>query len=263
MSNFFGINSLLNADTCTYGPQAHCDDNVRLSMTQSPTYSNKDLITYDRRRQVLTQLHPNFFTEIDRDISTRCAKRLNILQGNDSLMLNTEHEMSLFFDYILYTYKKSGINLMQRAFNNFSKNYTGETLDIFSRAKEGYFAYLEIVQAVGNEGLIVYNRERDMEHLMIDRGLNRTAKKSGKHAIVTNIIEFDEYTITTGAAIPFTVETEEGQKIQSLFDQYYHMVQYGQATEKTRLQYITDMYKTCLLEDITGQVRSPALPFSQ
>lgn len=230
-------------------------------MNQLPTNSDKDLVTYDRRRKVLTQLQPKLFTEIDHDIFTRCAKRLSILQGSSSLLVNTEHEMFIFFDYILYTYKKSGTNLMQRAFNNFSKNYTGEILDIFSRAKDGYFAYLEIVQAVGNEGLVVYDRERDTEHLMIDRGINRTAKKNGKHAIVTNIIEFDDYIITTGAAIPFAVETEEGQIVQSLFDQYYHMVKSGHATEKTRLQYITDMYKTCLLEDITGQVSSPEVPF--
>ena len=155
-------------------------------------YTSEDLIRYDRIRKILTDLYPKFFTGIDREILERCGKRLEVFKDN-ALLLNTEHEGKIFFDYILYTYKSSGINLMQKAFNRFSQNYEGEVLNIFSAAKDGYFAYLEILGAVGDEGLIVFDRERNSEHLMIDRGLNNVAKRREKHAIVTNIIKFDGY----------------------------------------------------------------------
>jgi len=223
-------------------------------------YTNEDLIIYDRIRKILKDLHPKCFTGIDREIIERCGKRLEVFRDN-ALLLNTEHEGSVFFDYILYTYKISGINLMQKAFDRFSQNYEGEVLDIFSAAKDGYFAYLEILQAVGDGGLIVFDRERDTEYLMIDRGLNNVAKRREKHAIVTNIIKFDGYIITTGASTPVAVETNEGQMIQNIFDQYYNSVKQGEANEKMRLQYISDMYRTCFAEDITGKVTSPAAPF--
>lgn len=223
-------------------------------------YTSEDLIRYDRIRKILTDLYPKFFTGIDREILERCGKRLEVFKDN-ALLLNTEHEGKIFFDYILYTYKSSGINLMQKAFNRFSQNYEGEVLEIFSAAKDGYFAYLEILQAVGDGGLIVFDRERDTEYLMIDRGLNNVAKRREKHAIVTNIIKFDGYIITTGASTPVAVETDEGQMIQNIFDRYYNSAKQGEVSEKIRLQYISDMYRTCFAEDITGQVTSPVAPF--
>lgn len=225
-------------------------------------YKNEELIRYELIRNILTNLYPKFFTGIDREVIERCGKRLEVFRDN-ALLLNTEHEGKIFFDYILYTYKVGGINLMQKAFNKFSQNYEGEVLDIFSAAKDGYFAYLEILRAVGDEGLMVFDRERNSEHLMIDRGLNNVAKRKEKTAIVTNIIKFENYIITTGASTPVAVETEEGQIIQNIFNRYYNSIQEGEANEKKRLQYISDMYRTCFKEDITGQVTSPAAPFGK
>ena len=73
-------------------------------------YTNEDLIIYDRIRKILKDLHPKCFTGIDREIIERCGKRLEVFRDN-ALLLNPEHEGSVFFDYILYTYKISGINL--------------------------------------------------------------------------------------------------------------------------------------------------------
>ena len=225
-------------------------------------YKDDDLIRYDRIRIILTDLYPKFFTGIDREVIERCGKRLEVFRDN-ALLLNTEHEGKMFFDYILHTYKTSGSNLMQKAFNKFSQNYEGEILEIFSAAKDGYFAYLEIIGAVGDDALIVYDRERYSEHLLIDRGLNNVAKRREKYTIVTNLIKFGDYIITTGASTPVAVETEEGKIIQNIFDQYCNSLKQVDTNEKLRLQYISDMYKICFSEDISGQVTSPAAPFGE
>ena len=231
-------------------------------MKVSQEYNKEDLVRYDRIRKILTDLYPKFFTGIDREVIECCGKRLEVFRDN-ALLLNTEHESKIFFDYILYNYKIGGVNLIQKAFNKFSKYYEGDVLDIFTAAKNGYFAYLKILSPVGDEGLMVYDRERNLEYLMIDRGLNNVAKRKAKTAIVTNIIKFDNYIITTGASTPVFLETEDGQMIQTIFKQHSRRIQEGGDEKKTRFQYISDIYRTCFQEDITGQVTSPAAPFGK
>lgn len=208
----------------------------------------------------LRNLYPKFMSELDREVADCCAKKLDILQGN-SLLLNTEHEMRLFYDYCIYNYKLDGLNVIQRGVNSFSGNYTGEDLKFFKAAKNGYFAYLEIIKPANASGFVVYDRARNEEHLMLDNGLSILACSASKYAIVTNIIVLDDFIMTTGASTPVPVDTESGLKVQRRFAQYLKLLETGKVTKQDTAQYITDMYKICLHEDITGQVTSPAVPF--
>lgn len=229
---------------------------------KSYSLTDEQLSSYKRFRTILQDLHPKFIVSIPKDGFTRCGKRLEVLQGN-SLFLNTEHETNLLFDYCLHTYKESGRNCLQQSFNRFSAHYEGETLKVFKVAKEGYFAYLESIKPIADGGLVVYDRLRNREHLMIDSGLNKVAKSMYKHTVVTFVMDFGEYVITTGASTPVAVHTEEGIKVQRRFNEYLALVASGKNTTQDDAQYITDMYKICLHEGITGKVDSLAVPFGK
>ncbi len=213
-------------------------------------------------RTTLRDLYPKFMSELDREAVERSARRLDILQGG-SLLLNTEHEMNLFYDYCLYNYNRSGLNVIQRSFNHFVNRYTGEKRKLFEAAKNGYFAYLEIVEPVNETGFVVYDREREQEHLMIDSGLSQVAHSEDQYTIVTHIIRLDDFIITTGASTPIPIHTEAGSKVQCRFEKYLKVVKAGEGTTQEIAQYITDMYKICLHENITGQVVSPTVPFGR
>lgn len=200
---------------------------------------------------------------LDKETIQRSASRLGILQGDSSLLINTEHESKLFFDYCIYQHKQGDLSGIQRSFKTFSKLYDKERFEVFETASQGYFTYLDIIDFVGEDGLVVYDRLRDTSHLMVDNGLNKVAKSLHYYTLVTHVMDFKDFLVTTGAPTPVPVHTESGLKVQRRFEAYLRFVKNGNVSVKEEKQYITDLYKICLHEDITGKVSSPLVPFGK
>ena len=226
------------------------------------TLTEEQIKRYRNIRQMLGDLYPKFLSCLDKETIQRCGSRLEILQGN-SLLINTEHESKLFFDYCIYQHKQGDLSGIQRSFKTFAKSYDKEWFEVFEIASQGYFAYLDIIDFVDEDGVIVYDRLRDTMHLMVDKGLNKVAKSLHYYTLVTHVMDFKDFLVTTGASTPVPIHTESGLKVQRIFENYLRIVNSGQASIKEEKQYITDIYKICLHEDITGKVSSPLVPFGK
>jgi hypothetical protein len=239
-------------------------DNIlkEIPKTHSYTLTEEQVKRYRNIRQMLRDLYPKFVGCLDEETIQRCASRLEILQGR-SLLINTEHETNLFFDYCNYQHKQGDLTGIQKSFKTFGKLYTGELFEVFELASQGYFAYLDILDSVDEDGLVVYDRLRDTLHLMVDNGLNKVAKSLHYYTIVTHVMDFKDFLVTTGASTPVSVHTESGLKVQRRFEAYLRLVNNGKVSVKEEKQYITDLYKICLHENITGQVTSPQVPFGK
>lgn len=234
-----------------------------IPFTHSYTLTEEQVKRYRNIRQMLQGLYPKFVGSLDKETVQRSASRLGILQGDSSLLINTEHESNLFFDYCIYQHKQGDLTGIQRSFKTFSKLYTKEWFEIFEIASQGYFAYLDILDSVDEDGLVVYDRLRDTLHLMVDNGLNKVAKSLHYYTLVTHVMDFKDFLVTTGASTPVPVHTESGLKVQRRFEAYLKLVNNREGSVKEEKQYITDLYKICLHEDITGKVSSPLVPFGK
>lgn len=93
--------------------------------THSYTLTEEQVKQYRNIRQILHDLYPKFLSFLDKETVQRSASHLGILQGH-SLLINTEHESKLFFDYCIYQHKQGDLCGIQRSFKNFSKLYTKE-----------------------------------------------------------------------------------------------------------------------------------------
>jgi hypothetical protein len=231
--------------------------------THSYTLTEEQVKRYRNIRQMLRDLYPKFVGCLDKETIQRSASRLEILQGASSLLINTEHETNLFLDYCIYQHKQGDLSGIQRSFKTFGKLYTKEWFEVFEIASQGYFAYLDILDPVEEDGLVVYDRLRDTLHLMVDNGLNKVAKSLHYYTIVTHVMDFKDFLVTTGASTPVPIHTESGLKVQRRFEAYLRLVNNGKASVKEEKQYITDLYKICLHEDITGKVTSSLVPFGK
>lgn len=230
--------------------------------THSYTLTEEQVKRYRKIRQMLHDLYPKFIGCLDEETVQRSASRLGISQGR-SLLINTEHESKLFFDYCMYQHKQGDLTGIQRSFKTFAKLYTNEWFEAFEIASQGYFAYLDILDSVDEDGLVVYDRLRDTLHLMVDNGLNKVAKSLHCYTLVTHVMDFKDFLVTTGASTPVPVHTESGLKVHRRFEAYLRLFNNGKASVKEERQYITDLYKICLHEDITGKVSSPLVPFGK
>ena len=230
--------------------------------TYNYTLTEEQIKRYRNIRQMLGDLYPKFLSCLDKETIQRCGSRLEILQEN-SLLINTEHESKLFFDYCIYQHKQGDLSGIQRSFKTFAKSYDKEWFEVFEIASQGYFAYLDIIDFVDEDGVIVYDRLRETMHLMVDKDLNKVAKSLHYCTLVTHIMDFKDFLITTGASTPIPIHTESGLKVQRIFENYLRIVNRGESSTKEEKKYITDIYKICLHEDITGKVSSPLVPFGK
>ena len=233
-----------------------------IPFTHNYSLTEEQIKRYRHIRQMLGDLYPKFVSCLDKETIQRCGSRLEILQGN-SLLINTEHESKLFFDYCIYQHKQGDLSGIQRSFKTFAKSYDKEWFEVFEIASQGYFAYLDIIDFVDEDGLVVYDRLRDTMHLMVDKGLNNVAKSLHYYTLVTHVMDFKDFLVTTGASTPVPIHTESELKVQRVFENYLRSVNRGEASIKEEKQYITDIYKICLHEDITGKVSSPLVPFGK
>jgi len=223
--------------------------------------TNAQVLRYQQIRDSIGKLFPSFLSCMSKEAVDRSATRLELLRDK-SLLINTEHENNVFMDYCLHQYKFDNLNVMQRSFQKSLHNYEEDMLLIFETASKGEFAYLDIIEPIGEDGIIVFNRLTNTEHLMIDKGANNIAKKLHYYTLVTHIMDFDDFLMTTGASVPVSIHTEEGLKVERRFKFFLDM-QNVDINGKDYKQYITDIYKLCFHEDITGDVASPSVPFGE
>lgn len=259
---------------------------------------------YKDIRESLKKLHISFFKFMDREAFDVCGAKLEIAEGN-SLRLNAEHELNIFVDYCLYQYRVNGLNVIERSFQDYKKHYaanqnlhphlninannaqatngnihkksdvghqakTEDMLGLFEIASKARFAYLDVVEPVGEDGAIVFDRVSNRQRLMLDKGLNRLARQDHNYTLVSHIMDFEDFIITTGAFIPVSIHTQEGIKVERRFryflSQQANDPRIGKEYENYKLseeykEYVTDIYKICLHENIIGNVQLRQVPF--
>ena len=82
--------------------------------------------------------------------------------------------------------------------------------------------------------MVVYDRLRDTLHLMVDTGLNKVAKSLHYYTLVTHVMDFKDFLVTTGASTPVPIHTESGLKVQRRFEAYLRLVNNGRVLLKRK-----------------------------
>jgi len=114
---------------------------------------------YRELRPVLKRLHSELSKLIRRDDMFACAKRLKMLirqDGKKVIRFEHEHEMDIFQDYLLYTFRPHGINAAQQMLN--AKRYPKTCiehplLEGMAKARFSIFIIKQIIHDYGFVGM--------------------------------------------------------------------------------------------------------------
>ena len=216
---------------------------------------------YDEAREAFKSMHGKMLMGgIDQDSVKRSAQRVGIWQNPNGLKINTEHELSFFYDYCMYNTMIDGMRPISISYNKFSQELSDSDRDLFKKACEAYFGYLDVLKPVGEEGVIVYDVINDQERLLIDRGLNNVAKKQESYVLVCNVIDMGGFIMTTGASTPIQIHQEDALKLHRLVGEHTYK---KDVKDKDRKQFITDVFKLCFSEDLTDNVTSKGVPHGE
>lgn len=216
---------------------------------------------YDAARAAFKEMHGKMLMGgLDQDVVKRAAQRLGVWKNPNGLLINTEHEMNFFYDYCLYNTMNNGKRPIAISYQKFATEYNETSRKLFEKASHSHFGYFEVLKPVGEEGVMVYDLLNDQEHLLIDRGLNHAAQSLEAYILVSNVIDMGDFIMTTGASTPVLLHQPDTLKLHRLVGEYGYK---KTVTEKDKKQLITDIFKLCLLEDLTAGVASKKVPHGE
>lgn len=227
--------------------------------------TNEQIQYYDHIRNILRDLYPSFLTGLTREAVQRSARRLEISEGDSSLLINTAYELTFFYEYCFYNYKNNGLKTIEIAYNKLSGDYSGEKLELFTKIRDAYFGFFKVIELIDMHGIVIHDALRNKTHKLIDKGLHKTFLQYQKNSVpcyvMSYMLEFDDFMITTGASVPVAINSNESELLYERFRQY--LVNQPVLTIAPEAQYLTDMHKIALHEGIVGLVSSEAVPFGE
>ena len=162
------------------------------------------LETYDRKRKISSRLSNEFVQVLDKDKINEAGRRLGILQG-DTLVLDSQDEICVVMDFAIRYLYTDGKNAIERYPECARRPLDSEALDVVRRMAVSRYRILDIDEVEPGVGLTVTDRLRRESGLLVDRSLSTTA--SPGRIMAGNVVEWDGYWATTGAALPMTDRT--------------------------------------------------------
>ena len=160
---------------------------------------------YRRLRAVGRRLNNVLMKYHSRQTMIRAAKRLG-LWHDGTLVFETEHEMSVLVDFIIYEEYENGVNAVERYVSEHPPALGTDEDAVLQAMRQAYYALLLVEDVVPGVGVRVCDLLRDRRFLLADIGFSRTATEEGG-ILATHVIPFDEFSMASGATLPVDSDT--------------------------------------------------------
>lgn len=245
------------------------DAQLNLSEKKSAEFiENETIVTsemmqaYDQARAIFKDIHGEVMYTDPENMISNAGRRLEVMSGK-TLHVETEHEMDLLVDYGLFHYRKDGKNIVDRYVDANKKLYSGDKLNALLILKNARFSFLKVIKPVDEHGTVVFDALTSETVILIDRGIHQLAKKHENYAILTHYLVMPGFIMTTGVSTPVNLSTPDGEKMQAMFERLIaHHNSASKLDQASYFQYITDLFKTVIHENITKMVASKHLPMN-
>lgn len=167
---------------------------------------SEQLRHYRELRAAQQRMHSEALSFLSRKSFKEGAKELGVLRG-DRLVFRSEHEMAVTVDHCLYDLRRNGRTAIDRylAQTRFEEGTAEfELAAAMRRARYSIFVVEEV-----QRGAVLSLRDlfRQEPVRLLDQNLSETAKADVSFA--SRILLFEDFAMTTGAALPFDKEMGE------------------------------------------------------
>lgn len=197
---------------------------------------------YEIVRELGKDLNTQLVRSIPRDVIEATAKKLGFFKQK-KLFFQNEHEMKVLVDYTLYHYCHEGQSIIDVYLANHGENLTPDQKHLLHTLQKARFCILE-VKKVGSFGHVeVKDVIQEDDFLLIDKAMSMTANPGT--VVVSNVIFFEEFAMTTGGPIPLADPKLASQVIQ---------IAKKQKKQAYRKEEILKVLKLCLSADALSKI---------
>lgn len=167
-----------------------------------------------RRRGVV--LHTKIFKKLSSEDYKTCAKHLGVWQ-HKALALNNDQEVDLFTDYAIYGYRPRGFNMAEKFLRLFSKEADDFELALLQHMRSAHYAVYQIEESNGTDTLKAIDVFSKVSYSLVDHQMAKTAYQG--LMLAGYLIDFDDFSIQTGATVPVTREIMQADEVVHIIDQ--------------------------------------------
>jgi hypothetical protein len=150
-------------------------------------------------REVRFRLNNRLVGTIPKTTLLECGRKLGFL-GGETLVFDSEHEMSVLMDYCLYHPAPDGSTLVTTFLEKSPPPADSDEMAALQSMTHSYYSLFQITDAERGVGANVQDLLRDETGFIVDIGLGNTAQRH--LMLASRIIPIEGFLTTGGAALP-------------------------------------------------------------
>ena len=222
-------------------------DNVKGSLS-----SSKEILKeYQGYRSMGSEVCTRLLKYIPKNAIIECAKKFGAAKGR-TLLLNSEDELSVLFNYAIFHHYINGKNAIDRYVSVNSNKIPEAERIVINAMQKAQYAILSLEKIIKHGGVIVVdylnNQKKD---LLIDINFSKTA--TDKILLATTILRYPRFIVTTGTSLPLNTV------IKDVAEDLHHFIErhttFDSASKKDQTKFITKILKTCFAKNASENIR--------
>ncbi len=129
-----------------------------------------------------------------------CAKKLGLLEGK-TLVLDSEHELSVLFDYCLYTHRRGNKTVIDRYLAQAPPAVLSEEdMRLLNAMSNAYYSLFVVDAVQTDKGVTLHDLLRDKTFFLMDTGFGQSARPG--LMLAGRVLPLADFAMSSGAFIP-------------------------------------------------------------
>ena len=158
-----------------------------------------DLARHRELRAVLRRHQTAAAKTVPVAVFRRYARRFGLLQG-DQLLLESEEELTILWDFCLYTHRHRGRPFVETYLSKLPPADDPDEQLIRAAMTKVRFAVIEVERVEPGTGVVARDLARGESYFVVDEGLSQSARP-GWH-LAYRVLPLPDYWATTGGGFP-------------------------------------------------------------
>lgn len=195
---------------------------------------------YEKVRSFGMKLNPALLKTISRETIEKGASLLGLFE-NKKMVFRNQHEMKILADFTIYHIRTEGKNAIENYLTSYKDALSLDETELLNVLQKAVFCILEVKEHIAFGKMKVKDLISQKEYLFVDKAMSMTGTPGV--VIVTNLIFFDDFAMTTGGPIPL-VDPHLAHQVTGL----------AKKVKPTSEKAVANILKLCLDADALSKV---------
>lgn len=175
-------------------------------MNQQPRV---DLKHHRRLRAILTHHQNRAVQSVPRTAFRKWAKTFGLVEG-DKLLLNSDGELTILLDFLIYHHRQRGRSLAQKYLARMPPTDDPDEMLVRRAMTTPRYSMLKIMESHSFTGVVVRDLVRGGTLFVVDEAMSASAKPG--LLLASRLLPLPDYWMTSGAGFPLSPEVAETVK---------------------------------------------------